>query len=106
MKLTNCFGLRAILECDIVGYALARVTDDDLEKSQLILKEFDELLKPGADMHAWGALNWKFHRSIYLPSGRKRTLGLIPSVAYQLRPISSYTNPVGCRLLQGGRRAS
>lgn len=76
-EVNELFGLRAILECDVLGYALTRVTDDDLEKSQLILREFDELLKPGADMHAWGALNWKFHRSIYLPSGRKRTLGLI-----------------------------
>ena len=76
-EVNELIGLRAILECDVLGYALTRVTDDDLEKSQLILREFDELLKPGADMHAWGALNWKFHRSIYLPSGRKRTLGLI-----------------------------
>ena len=76
-EVNELFGLRAILECDVLGYALARITDEDLEKSQLILREFDELLKPGADIHPWGALNWKFHRSLYLPSGRKRTLGLI-----------------------------
>ncbi len=76
-EVNELFGLRAILECDVMGYALARVTDDELENSEQILKEFDELLKPGADRHAWGALNWKFHRSLYLPSGRNRTLSLI-----------------------------
>lgn len=76
-EVNELFGLRAILECDVLSYALARITDEDLDKSQLILREFDELLKPGADKHPWGALNWKFHRSLYQPSGRKRTLGLI-----------------------------
>ena len=76
-EVNELFGLRAILECDVLGYALARITDEDLEKAGQILKEFDELLKPGADRHAWGALNWKFHRSLYLPSGRKRSLSLI-----------------------------
>ena len=76
-EVNELFGLRAILECDVLGYALVRITDEDLEKSHLILDEFDELLKPGADMHPWGALNWKFHRSLYLPSGRKRSLSLI-----------------------------
>ena len=76
-EVNELFGLRAILECDVLGYALVRMTDEDLEKSGLILKEFDELLKPGADMHPWGALNWKFHRSLYQPSARKRTLALI-----------------------------
>lgn len=76
-EVDELFGLRAILECDVLGYALARMTDEDLENSRRILEEFDELLKPGADIRPWGALNWKFHRSLYLPSGRKRTLGLI-----------------------------
>ena len=76
-EVNELFGLRAILECDVLGHALAKITDEDLEIAQLVLKEFDELLKPGADRFTWGALNWKFHRSLYLPSGRKRTLGLI-----------------------------
>lgn len=76
-EVNELFGLRAILECDVLGYALDRITDEELDKSRVILEEFDELLKPGADKHPWGALNWKFHKSLYLPSGRKRTLGLI-----------------------------
>ena len=76
-EVNELFDLRAILECDVLGYALNRITDEDLEKSEVILTEFDALCQPGADMHPWGALNWKFHKSLYQPSGRKRTLGLI-----------------------------
>jgi len=76
-EVDELFGLRAVLECDVLGYALAKTTDDDLDKSRLILDQFDELLQPGADIRRWGTLNWKFHRSLYEPSGRKKTLALI-----------------------------
>ena len=76
-EVNELFGLRALLECDALARALSGMTERHLQQSQLILEQFDQLLKPGADLHAWGALNWKFHRSLYQPSGRKRTIGLI-----------------------------
>ena len=76
-EVDELFGLRALLECDVLKTALTQITDEELDKSEAILAEFDELLDPNADMHAWGALNWKFHKSLYVPSGRKRTLGIL-----------------------------
>ena len=76
-EVDELFSLRSILETDLLVRALRKITDSELEKSQLILEEFDELLKPGADMHAWGALNWKFHKSLYVPADRKRTLNIV-----------------------------
>ncbi len=76
-EVDELFSLRSILETDLLGRALQKITDSELKTSQLILEEFDELLKPGADMHAWGALNWKFHKSLYAPAARKRTLNIV-----------------------------
>lgn len=76
-EVKELFALRVILECDILRHSLAKISDADLQKSTDTLAEFDELTKPGADLHAWGALNWKFHKSLYVPASRPRTLGII-----------------------------
>jgi DNA-binding GntR family transcriptional regulator len=76
-EVDELFSLRSILETDLLVRALRKITDSELKNSKLILEDFDELLKPGADMHAWGALNWKFHKSLYAPAGRKRTLNIV-----------------------------
>ena len=76
-EVEELFGLRVLLECDVLKIALARMTEEDLENSETILAEFDELLEPGADTRAWGALNWDFHHSLYAPSDRKRTLSIL-----------------------------
>jgi DNA-binding GntR family transcriptional regulator len=76
-EVDELFGLRALLECDVLKDSLKKISDEELDKAEEILAEFDVLLAPNADMHAWGALNWKFHKSLYLPSERKRTLGIL-----------------------------
>ena len=76
-EVDELFELRVLLECDVLRRALKTISDDELDKSAAILAEFDELLLPDADRHAWGAMNWKFHKSLYLPSDRKRTIGIL-----------------------------
>ena len=76
-EVDELFSLRSILETDLLDRALQKITDSELKKSQSILEEFDELLKPGADMYAWGALNWRFHKSLYAPADRRRTLNIV-----------------------------
>ncbi len=76
-EVDELFGLRALLECDVLKVSLKKIGDDELDKAEEILADFDELLAPNADMHAWGALNWKFHKSLYLASERKRTIGIL-----------------------------
>jgi DNA-binding GntR family transcriptional regulator len=71
------FDMRVLLECDVLRKSLGKISDEELDKAEAILAEFDELLEPDADMHAWGALNWKFHKSLYVPSERKRTIGIL-----------------------------
>ena len=71
------FSLRALIECETMGIAIRKATSEDFEVSQNILSEFDRMLVPGADMLEWGPLNWKFHESLYTPSGHKRSLAII-----------------------------
>ncbi|MDG2374766.1 MAG: GntR family transcriptional regulator [Woeseiaceae bacterium] len=76
-EVDELFELRVLLECDVLCRALKFISDEELDKSETILAEFDRLLAPDADIHAWAALNWKFHKSLYLPSNRKRTIGVL-----------------------------
>ncbi|MFT7124206.1 MAG: DNA-binding GntR family transcriptional regulator [Candidatus Azotimanducaceae bacterium] len=71
------FSLRALLECDIIGTAIANASPEDFEKAEQILENFDALLEPGADIKELGALNWAFHQSLYTPSRRTRMLAII-----------------------------
>ena len=76
------FELRALLECDVLGHAISKMTEQDLEASQIVLSHLEEAYRIG-DVHKWGALNWEFHRSLYVPAGRVQTLGLIQGINVQ-----------------------
>ena len=76
-EVDELFGLRVLLECNVLKASLSKISDEELDKAENILAEFDELLEPDADLHAWGAINWKFHKSLYVPSEQKRTLGIL-----------------------------
>jgi DNA-binding GntR family transcriptional regulator len=76
-EVEELFSLRALLECDVLRSALDVITDEQLDQSETLLEEFDKLLLPDADRHTWGSLNWKFHKSLYLPSGKTRTIDIL-----------------------------
>ncbi len=76
-EVEELFNLRVLLECDVLRSALDVITDEQLDQSNVILEEFDKLLLPDANRQTWGSLNWKFHRSLYLPSGKARTLDIL-----------------------------
>ncbi|MFT4874260.1 MAG: DNA-binding GntR family transcriptional regulator [Congregibacter sp.] len=76
-EVSEIFSLRALIECETMGIAIGKATQEDFEVSRKILSEFDRMLVPGADMLDWGRLNWKFHESLYVPSGNKRSIAII-----------------------------
>jgi len=76
-EVEELFALRVLLECDIISIAISNATAEGFEKSEVILEEFDALLKPGSDLRELGTLNWQFHQSLYAPSGLTRTLAII-----------------------------
>jgi DNA-binding GntR family transcriptional regulator len=81
-QIGELFDLRALLECEILAHAIPSATDDTLKASQAILGELERAYHEG-DVGSWGALNWEFHRSLYLPAQRVQTLAVIQGINIQ-----------------------
>src|SRR4030088_1908209 len=64
-QIKELFELRATLECDILGRAIDRCTDQDIADARAILEELEESYRRG-DMASWGSLNWAFHKRLYM----------------------------------------
>jgi DNA-binding GntR family transcriptional regulator len=82
-EIAELFGLRASLEGELLGLAVDRLTDRDIQEAGAILGELEAAYAAG-DMASWGRLNWRFHRRLYAPSGRVRTLAILDEINIQL----------------------
>ena len=78
-RVTELFDLRAMLEGDIMGRALRSFNDEHAKRSEAILLELEEAYHR-RDISSWGALNWQFHESLYLPANRPETLSIIEAI--------------------------
>jgi DNA-binding GntR family transcriptional regulator len=65
--------LRSTIEPDLLGRAIPHQTSSDVEEARGILDQFEAALKQG-DVAVWGELNWRFHSTLYAPSGRRLTM--------------------------------
>jgi DNA-binding GntR family transcriptional regulator len=81
-QIGELFELRALLECEILGHAIPRMTDDHLVNSQSILTQLEDAYHR-RDVHSWGGLNWEFHRSLYVSAQRVQTLSVIQGINVQ-----------------------
>jgi len=72
--------IRALLECDVLAYAVPNMTEDHFDRAQKVLDKCASLLAQGADEFDCGSLNWEFHSILYEASNRKRSLKLILSL--------------------------
>ncbi|MCA1409179.1 GntR family transcriptional regulator [Ensifer sp. IC3342] len=81
-QIIELFELRAMLECDILKHSLACLSDEDLARSERILEELENAYHR-RDKEKAGALNWEFHRSLYLTAPRTQTLALIQGINVQ-----------------------
>lgn len=75
-EIVELFDLRAMLEPELIRFAIPRLTDGDKLFAKSILEEYDRALATG-DVNQWGDLNRRFHIALYAPSGRARTLEIV-----------------------------
>jgi DNA-binding GntR family transcriptional regulator len=78
-QIGELFDLRAVLECEILAHAVARMTDADFAGPATSLKRLSEAYRR-ADMQEYGALNWEFHRGLYAPANRVQTMATIQAI--------------------------
>ena len=81
-QIDELFDLRSLLECDILAHAIPSATDEALKATEAILGRLEQAYHQ-RNVGSWGALNWEFHRSLYLPAERVQTLAVIQGINIQ-----------------------
>ena len=81
-EIRELFDLRALLEGEILGHAVPKMTPADLDAARGILAALETAYRD-RDSARWGALNSDFHRSLYRPAERVQSLGLIAQINVQ-----------------------
>ncbi len=64
-EIEELFQIRALLECDMLGRAVPRLTDDDFRRAEQVLAEYEQALAHEEEVGRWGELNWRFHSALY-----------------------------------------
>lgn len=75
-EIAELFELRAELESDLLRRAVPLLSDDDLERAEEVLDEYEAAFRD-RDIAAWGDLNWQFHSTLYAAALRPVTLGVV-----------------------------
>jgi DNA-binding GntR family transcriptional regulator len=74
------FHLRALLETDILQSAFDRLGETDFKAASEADARYDKAIEDETAIDLWGRLNWDFHRTLYEPAGRPRTLSIIANL--------------------------
>lgn len=71
--------LRAKIEPDLLSKAITHLTAADFEQAKAILDEFETAFKKN-EVATWGEFNWRFHSTLYAPSGCAITMGILQNL--------------------------
>jgi DNA-binding GntR family transcriptional regulator len=71
--------LRAKIEPDLLSKAVPRLSQDDLDQAAGILDEYDAAFET-RQVSTWGEHNWRFHSTLYAPSGCTVTMGILQNL--------------------------
>ena len=71
--------LRAKIEPDLLAKAIPHLTSADLEQARGILDEYEAAFKK-SEIATWGEFNWRFHSTLYAPSGCAITMGILQTL--------------------------
>src|SRR5262245_63176477 len=100
-EIEELFELRAEIECDLLRRAIPQMNDEQLERANEVLDEFQDALHAG-EATRWGPLNWHFHAALYAPAERNFTMGVIQ----KLHQHSDRYFRMQLLLTHGGNRAN
>jgi DNA-binding GntR family transcriptional regulator len=81
-EISELFDLRALIESDLLGYAIPKLTEDVVERATATLDLYDQALSKG-DVGEWGKLNWAFHSTLLAAADRPLTLGVVSTLHNQ-----------------------
>lgn len=76
-KIQELFELRILLETYVFRHSIPKLTEEDLQKADNILRKYDEALNTGGEINNWSEYNYTFHLTLYAPAELPETLALI-----------------------------
>jgi DNA-binding GntR family transcriptional regulator len=78
-EINEVIDLRAKIEPDLLTKAIPLLTSEDFEQANSILDEYEAALQTNA-IATWGEFNWRFHFTLYAPSGCTITMGILQNL--------------------------
>ena len=72
--------LRRLIETDLIGQAMDKITEDDLNKAKEILGRFDDAMDHRRDIEHWSEYNWEFHSALYAPANKPETMKVLSTL--------------------------
>jgi DNA-binding GntR family transcriptional regulator len=72
--------MRRLIETDLIGLAMDRITAEELDKAQEILGKFDDAMDQRREIELWSEYNWNFHSALYSPANRPETMKVLASL--------------------------
>jgi len=76
-KAVEWIHLRQLIETDLIGQSIGKMTESDLEKAEHLLTAFDEAMDNHRDIEHWSENNWAFHSALYWPANRPQTMKIL-----------------------------
>ena len=81
-QIRELYELRADVEADLIRRAVPNMTAEDNARAAEILDAYEAALHAG-QVGVWGALNWKFHSTLYAPADRELTMNIVSRLHHQ-----------------------
>lgn len=81
-EIAEIFDVRIMLEIDLFSRAIPKMTEQQFQECDAILKSMDESYKTG-NVADWGPLNAQYHGKLYEAAGRHLTEQLLERVTLQ-----------------------
>lgn len=72
--------LRRLIETDLIGRAIDKMTDKHIDEAERILGKFDDALDRGRNIDHWSEYNWEFHSALYAAAGRPETMKVLATL--------------------------
>lgn len=75
-EIKELFEVRAMFEGDLLRRAFPHLSTEHLDRAEEILDQYERAFQRG-EMGVWGALNWQFHSTLYVPANRPLTNNIV-----------------------------
>ena len=69
--------LRRLIEVDLIGAAIDKITDADIALAERVLGEFDRAMDQRVEIEQWSDYNFQLHSALYAPANKPETMKIV-----------------------------